>query len=231
MVKTIGIWCERFFSSEGIYGPPGSAIAAPRLVPTTSVYAVPTGDAIKVTWTPIEGATSYQLYRKNINSNIMYLIHLDSKGRTTFNSSMTSYIDKDVEMGETYCYILRAMGQFYYSSGKERKKWYTESVDSWSNYRRLVPGTPALRAARRSNRKSVSLSWSSAVGADRYEIYSALLGQTLNNMIRERYAFYHSYTNSGLYAENSYCYKVRAYAFDANSNKVYGGYSNVANVN
>ncbi len=83
--------------------------------PTTSISNVATG--INVKWSKVAGATSYKVYRSQLNSETGKWSSW--KNMSSVSSSKLSWTDKNVENGVTYKYAVRAVKGKVLSAYKE----------------------------------------------------------------------------------------------------------------
>ena len=174
-----------------------SAISRPALTATVdSISGKPT-----FSWTPVEGAVKYELYRST-KSGKSYTLLATVEG--------TSYVDASVAAGKTYYYKLVALGQV----GKSAETPYVKLTGKCALPEIVV-------SVNESSGKPV-ITWEKISGAKKYTVYRATsetgkykkLGTTTKL----------SYTNSKASVGTTYYYKVIA---NASSSKYNSGYSNI----
>lgn len=137
-------------SNEGPLSEPAHTITLP---PTPRWYEIEASEAytLKLSWHPIPGADSTQLYRIK-NEEPEELIE-------TFNDPLDlDYIDSGLEAGATYTYYLIASN----ASGDSDQSGSLSGVPFGETFLLEVEATGP---------KSVELSWEPSGGAIRYEIY------------------------------------------------------------
>lgn len=116
---------------------------------------------VLVKWTPIDGATSYRVYRRGAGSTYWYYLG-DVKD--------TSFIDKEtgtgssIKSGEYYRYTVRAVNTYY--SGFDTNGLYLKYV-----------GTPKLTGISNST-NGIYIKWSAVKGATGYRVYRRGAGAT-----------------------------------------------------
>ena len=159
-------------------------LAAP--VATKAYATVGTGNIIK--WKAVPGAAKYQVYRKKT---------ADKKWTSIGKTTATSFTDKNVKLGETFIYTLKAENGKNLSSYNS-KGWtikYTLSIPVIS---KITPSS-----------NSIKIQWSSVKGADGYRLYRKTAKDkkwtTLKNTTST------SYTDEKVKAGTVYYYTVKAY--------------------
>lgn len=144
------------------------------------------GKGITIKWGSVAGATQYYVYRKTGNSNW-------SKIGTTDN---LLYHDKNVKLGTTYTYTVRANGKnvtsAYYSGWK----------------RQYTPGTPTVNSITASN-SSITLKWNWVTGADGFKVYRKANDESKWTQVANVKGT--SYTDKNVSKNVKYTYTVRAY--------------------
>jgi len=176
----------------------------------TSLTATATGyNSVKLSWTPINGAEGYLIYR--YNSTTKAYDYLTKTAGTTFTNASSALVS-----GQTYSYEVCG----YRLDGTVAVKGELSKAAA----AKPIPAAPSNFAAKSNGYNSVKLTWSSVSGANGYYVYRyngttksyAYVGQTTST----------SYTNtsSQLIAGKTYQYKVRAYRL-VGTTKVAGVYS------
>ena len=158
-------------------------IAAPKITKFDSQI----GKGITIKWADVHGAEKYYVYRKTGNSGW-------TKIGTTTN---LLFLDKNVKLGTTYVYTLKAVGSTatstYYSSGWKRQ---------------FTPGTPSATSVLNSA-NSIKVSWNKVSGATGYVLYRKANNATSWTKIATVKAT--SYMDKSVKANIRYTYTIRAY--------------------
>lgn len=115
------------------------------------------------------------------------------------------------------------------SAIEELKKQWNSIV--WISYLDQ-PEEPKILSVYSRVQTAAKVTWTEAAGAEGYELYRAdsydapeeswVLTKTIQD------AHVTQYTNQGLEIGKTYYYKVRAYVYDADGNKLYSGFSNIS---
>ena len=163
----------------------------------------------KITWSKLNNADGYEIYRSTSKSGTYKSI------KSITNGSTVSYTDKSLTTGSTYYYKVRAYRTV------DKKKVY-------SSYSSVVSAKPVLKTPSvklTSGSKKATIKWEKISGASGYEVYRATSKSgkyskiktiTKNSTV--------SYVNSSLTKNKTYYYKVRAYR-TVNGKKIYSSYS------
>lgn len=157
-------------------------LAAPQITKFDSQI----GKGITIKWGKVAGATQYYVYRKTSNSNW-------KKIGTTDN---LLYLDKNVKLGTTYTYTIRANGKnvtsAYYSG------WNCQ----------YTPGTPSASSITASN-NVITLKWKAVTGADGYRVYRKANDASKWSQVANVKGT--SYTDKNVSKNVKYTYTIRAY--------------------
>ncbi|MBO4928013.1 MAG: hypothetical protein J5379_07175 [Clostridiales bacterium] len=171
----------------------------------TKLTAEPkSGVTMKLSWTAVSGAQSYEIYRST-----------SASGPYTYVKATTgtSTSDTSLKAGTRYYYMVRAKKTV---NGEAQYSKYAAAVA-------VALATPTLESAAFKSGKGVTLNWTKASGADRYNVYkynastgkydyvASVLGGTL------------TYTDAN--GKKGDYYKVRAYK-RVDGVVYYGGWSN-----
>ena len=116
---------------------------------------------VKFAWRPVEGAAKYEVYRANSEVGDLLLVYTEDAG-----TGKGYYIDRDVEVGGTYYYTVRALqsgeGEYPVTGAGDYSE--TEVISNAE--------APLLRSVKMSTSKTVGVKvkWESVEGADGYKI-------------------------------------------------------------
>ncbi|MDR2692886.1 MAG: fibronectin type III domain-containing protein [Chitinispirillales bacterium] len=170
------------------------------LDPPSSVSAISTSSSsISVSWSLVNGATGYRVYRSTSFSGSYYEI-------ATRTSSSTSYTDNGLSPGTAYYYKVSA-----YNSNVESSQSYPPASATTS----LPP--PSDVSANSTSSSSISVSWSSVSGVTGYRVYRSTIADGTYSYIGSTSST--SHTDNGLSPGTTYYYKVSAYNGDVESSK------------
>ncbi|MBO4927026.1 MAG: hypothetical protein J5379_02090 [Clostridiales bacterium] len=171
----------------------------------TKLTAEPkSGVTMKLSWTAVSGAQSYEIYRATSASG-PYTYVKATTGTSTSDTGLTA--------GTRYYYMIRAKRTV---NGEVQYSKYASAVS-------VALATPTMESATFTSGKGVTLTWTKASGADRYNVYkyntstgkydyvASVLGGTL------------TYTDAS--GKKGDYYKVRAYK-RVDGVVYYGGWSN-----
>jgi len=177
-----------------------SALARPELTATTAAATgIPT-----FTWTAVEGAVNYGIYRSTKSTSGYSLV-------TTVDG--TSYVDDTASVGKTYYYKLVAMGNV----GKSAETAYVKLS--------CKCGTPEITVENGTTGKPV-ISWEKISGAKKYTVYRATSETGKYSKLGTTTKL--TYTDSKAKTGTQYFYKVIA---NASSSTYNSGYSNIESCN
>ncbi len=101
-------------------------------------------------WEKVQGATGYIVYRRDLDGSDKWTAVATTMG--------TTYIDKNIKVGEHYKYTVKA----YY--GSYRSHFYEGGLQI------IILLTPKLKSVS-CDKKGVSIKWGESAGADRYIVY------------------------------------------------------------
>ena len=201
-------------------------VAASAVISATGVLEKPSKPdtksektSITMTFDKQDGATGYEIYKKN------------SKGKYKKLATTTSaqYVDEDLTEGTTYSYKARA----YVYNTVTKKKVYSEYVffSAETSTKNYIDVTATM-----ASKNSVKVKWTKVTGADKYEIYRTSTSSTNTSyssknkkgtQSNEKWKLVKtitkaktvSYTDKKLNAGETYEYKVVAYYKDGNATK------------
>jgi uncharacterized repeat protein (TIGR02543 family) len=183
-----------------------AALPYPIAVPDDLKAASAGYNSVKLTWSPVAGATKYVVYRATSREGTY------SKLTET---ALTSYTGTKLTTNTTYYYKVRACRL---ADGTKVYGDYSSVVSA-----KPVPAKASLKAVRASS-TSVRLTWGKVEGSTGYEIYRATSSEGTYTKLTETAST--SYTNTKLTTGKTYYYKVRAYRL-VGKTKVYGSFSAV----
>jgi titin len=171
----------------------GSALGAPTLTGTIAEAGV------KLTWTAVTGATSFDVYRANAfgGGNVLYAANLTG----------TAYTDSAAATGTTYSYTVRAIG--------------IPGEGPASNSFQATPGITNLPAPTDlvaiGSTGSVQLNWSQMPGATDYYVYRSTASGAETQPLLNDTGNRDSFTDSSAIAGTTYYYKVTALYLEGES--------------
>lgn len=150
-----------------------------------------------ISWTPVEGATAYRVYRSTKSSK-------SYKAVETVKDC--SYTDATVAAGKSYYYKVVAVGQ--------------QSESAYSSYVKATGkcAIPELTVGENTAGKPV-LSWNKVTGAKKYEIYRSVDGGSFKKLTTTTKI---TYTDSKATGGTVCTYKVRALGSKSSYNSAFG---------
>lgn len=169
-------------------------------------------NSLKVTWTAVEGAAYYQLYRSTKAEDGFVLLG-------TYDNKTFQKISSGLGCGTTYYYKVRAY------------KW-VNGERSFGNFSSTISGAPALPkptgvTTASASGTTVKVNWNLVNGADYYQVYRA----TSSNGKYALLGTYDSKTKSSISRSLStgtkYYYKVRAYRW-VGGNRIFSSFSAIS---
>lgn len=167
---------------------------------------------VKLTWSNVDGATGYRVYRSTSKTSGF------TKVKSITSNSKITYTNSGLSCGTTYYYKVRAYrlidGNYYFGE-------YSSVISG-----KPVPAAPGSVAVAKASRTKVKLSWNKVTGASGYRIYrskSKTSGFSSFKTIKSGSTI----TLTKATTRNvKYYYKIRAYK-TVNGKKVWGTYSAV----
>lgn len=176
------------------------------LFPNTVVAAVPSApeklkattvssSQIKLEWDPVDDATGYYVYMAT---------SLDGSYKKQATVTTTSYKNKTKELAPSTAYYFKIKA--YNSSGSSE---YSRETSAKTAAPTEEPGTPGDFSAAATGPAEIELTWDAARDATEYYIYRSTSSDSSYTQIAKVKETY--YTNSGLIADRTYYYKIRAY--------------------
>lgn len=167
---------------------------------------------VKLTWSGVDGATGYRIYRSTSKTSGF------TKIKSITSSSKVTYTNSGISCGATYYYKVRAYrlidGIYYFGE-------YSSVVAG-----KPVPAAPGGLKLAKASKNKVSVSWNKVTGASGYRIYRSTSKTSGFSKIKTVTSGA-TVTYSKKVSRNvKYYYKVRAYT-TVNGKKVWGAYSTV----
>lgn len=167
---------------------------------------------IKLTWTGVDGATGYRIYRSTSKTSGF------KKIKSITSNSKVTYTNSGVACGTTYYYKVRAYrlidGNYYFGA-------YSPVIEGKSK-----PAAPGALTVAKYSRTKVKLSWNKVDGATGYRIYRSKSSNSgfskIKTITSGATLTYTKKTTRNV----KYYYKIRAYK-TINGQKVWGKYSKV----
>lgn len=180
-------------------------VMAETKLPAPEQVSVKANDSSSITiqWNAVEGADGYRVY---IKSGTKW-----TKLKTITNASTLSYTNKNLSMGTTYSYTVRA---FKLVDGTRNWGLYDKTGKSATT---IIPA-PKLVSATALNTKSITVKWESVTGATGYRIYRKQANSSWTRIKTITGSNITSYTDSTLETGQRYYYTVRAYKKVDNKN-------------
>lgn len=161
---------------------------------------------IKLTWSKVEGATGYRIYRS---------LQKEKGYKKIASVKKNTFTDTSVKTGKAYYYKVQACMKGNNAANSDTEQY----VGVY-----MKPDAPQLMGSY--TKKKIKLTWNKVSGADSYYLYKknskdkyTLLGQT--KML--------SYTDKKVTKGKSYEYKIVA-AYEKDGKKIKSSYSNVCKV-
>ena len=145
-----------------------------------------------LTWSAVEGATSYRIYRSTAKGSGYSLL-----GTTT----ATSYTNTGAKVGTTYYYRVKACNDAGLSP-------YSNIVSGQVKTVTPKPSAPIVKIGNSATSGKPMLTWNAVSGATSYKVYRATSQNGTYSLLGTVTAT--SYTNTGAKAGTTYYYKVKA---------------------
>lgn len=167
---------------------------------------------VTLTWSGVDGATGYRVYRSTSKTSGF------TKIKSITTSSKVTYTNSNVSCGTTYYYKVRAYrlvdGNYYFGA-------YSPVVSA-----KAKPATPGSFKVAKSTRTKVKVTWKKVTGASGYRIYrSTSKTGGFSSIKTVKSGSSTSYTKKTT-RNKTYYYKMRAYT-TVNGKKVWGAYTTV----
>lgn len=143
---------------------------------------------IKISWSAVENAVSYNIYRTVFNSDSWKLLEKNITG--------LSFVDTKARMGSKYAYAVEACSEEAKSGYDKNKKVFMERLD-----------TPKIKAVENSV-DGVKLSWKSIKNANAYEVFRRESGGAWKRIKRTK--LYYCFDKTAVSGKR-YEYGIRAF--------------------
>lgn len=167
---------------------------------------------LKLTWSAVNGASGYRIYRSTSKTGTYKLVKTITSGTTV------SYINSGLSCGTTYYYKIRAFREV---NGVKYFGGYASIVS-----RQAKPAKPTVTLSRYSSSK-IKVSWKQKAGASGYVIYrSTSKNGTYSKIKTITSGTKTSYVNTKRKRRVTYYYKMRTYR-TVNGKKIYSAYSSI----
>ena len=181
--------------------------------------------SVKVTWTPVEGAAGYEIWRSTKPEDDTSWAVV----KTVKDGTADRYTNQGLEKGVTYYYAVRA-----YAEEKDGKKVYSEFSNMDYMPAAVVWDAPYSNATTR-----IRLRWKEVTGAHGYQIWRQNEDETWSivktlgdkgNVLTDNQGATTAYSNTGLTAGKTYTYMLRSFMINEDGRKVFGAYSDAFTV-
>lgn len=169
--------------------------------PTASVASVGY-ESLKVTWTTVSNASSYEVYRSTSATGTF------SKAATV---STTSFTNTGRVTGKYYYYKVKAVVM----DGSDAYKGSFSTIKSG----KAIPATTKVTLSKASA-TSIKVSWTGVAGATKYQIFRSTSASGTYTYLGAASSTARSWVNTGRTPGQYYYYKVRAYHLEGTT-KVY----------
>lgn len=205
---------EAYRKDNGQTGKSGASSAVSGRIsaaPKISYVISKNSKAIEIGWGKKNGVWGYRISRST-SSKGNYQVLKTVKGKNT-----TTYKDTKVSAGKKYYYKVEAV---YNHDGK---KTYSDASAAKSG---MALAKTTITSVKESDSKTLTLKWKKTEGAGGYQVYRSTFKSTGYKLVAETDSDELSYKDSGLKANQTYYYKVRAFK-KSGSKKGVGDFSDV----
>ena len=193
--------------------------------------------SVKVTWTPVENAYGYELWRAESQTAAedewTKTKTVLADGAQTTEDGNIYYRNVELEEGVTYYYKVRSfrvMSGSEYSAEDTSNRIYSDFSEV-----KYMPSAVVLGDIYSAATDKVRLNWTEVNGAHGYQIWRLddkdgeyKIVKTLgdkDNVLTDNQGATTAYSNVGLEAGKTYLYKIRAFMIPGDGTKVFGAYS------
>jgi fibronectin type 3 domain-containing protein len=161
--------------------------------PSKPVAQTLSSTSIKISWTPVNGAVQYNVYRCVTQTGSYD--HIDT-------TREASYTDRGLSSGSTYYYRVTSVG----SDGESLK---SDPVAATTSAGLPAPSKPSVSGT---SQTSIKLTWTVVSGAAQYKIYRCVTSTGVYQFVDSTEEG--SYTDNGLTPAKMFYYKVSAVGVD-----------------
>lgn len=175
-----------------------AAAAARPAAPTLSASNYASNGKLHLSWTAVDGAKNYRLYRSETETGGYSCI------KTT---TSTGYTDTDIKVGVTYYYCVKAVSSDGTASASSNKV---------SGARKLP--RPEVTLSRVSSSGKIKVTWDAVSGADYYRVYRSTDKKQWTRLDSTGST---AYTDTSVEAGTLYYYRVSAIASRSAGNSAY----------
>jgi len=175
---------------------PANALGATAPTAPTGLAALASGTSeIDLSWAPVDGAASYQIYILLPETTVY-------QKAATVTVPATTYTSTGLCANTTYSYKVRA----YNSAGTSA---YSSVVPAMTEVPEVIPGTPGGLKATATGSDTINLTWNAVTNAESYYVYRSTTSSGTYTQIKTVQRT--DYSNTGLTAGKRYYYKVAAH--------------------
>lgn len=146
----------------GLYDSKGVTATACTKAPTIKSGVSTVSDKLKLTWSKVNGATGYNVYRKLENDKNYKLI------KTINGNGNVEFTDSGLKCGVKYYYRVNGFRTV------DSKNY--EGIGSKDYLGLTTPAQPALKSAKSLGYNTISIEWTKVEGATGYDIYRKTTG-------------------------------------------------------
>ena len=146
----------------GLYDSKGVTAAACTKAPTIKSGVSTVSDKLKLTWSKVNGATGYNVYRKLENDKNYKLL------KTINGNGNVEFTDSGLKCGVKYYYRVNGFRTV------DSKNY--EGLGSKDYLGLTTPAQPALKSAKSLGYNTISIEWTKVEGATGYDIYRKTTG-------------------------------------------------------
>lgn len=177
----------------------------------SSVYST-VQTAVKVTWSKVDEADGYELWRSTAPEGDFTLT------KTIKDRDAVKYTNQGLEIGQTYYYKVRS----YLIDGNGNTV-YSDFSDV-----RHMPAAVTFDNVYSNSTSRIRLLWNAVDGADGYQIWRADSSNGTYTIVKTiSSGSTTAYSNTGLTSGNTYYYKVRAFTKE-NDQMIFGVFSDIS---